>query len=134
MIKRIIALLLCCSTLLFTAQLICFAASAQPAKYSALTFDDGPHPRQTRAIMDVLDKYGIHATFFVIGINVKTYRGIVREELERGHEIGNHTYTHPNASKLDKNAIAREILECESEVFLQTGKQIKLFRSDYNGR
>lgn len=97
-------------------------------KRIVLTFDDGPHPKQTRQILDVLDRYGIKATFFVIGVNVKNYPGIVSEVLAKGHEIGNHTTTHSHASKLDMKALEGEIAKCQEEVFLQTGKKCSLFR------
>ena len=78
--------------------------------------------------MDVLDKYGIKATFFVIGINVRNYPGIIEEELNRGHEIGNHTYTHPHAARLDREALQDQILDCEQQVYEQTGRSVRLFR------
>ena len=100
----------------------------EPIKRIVLTFDDGPHPKQTRQILEVLDKYQIKATFFVIGVNAKQYPGIVREVLDRGHEIGNHTYTHSHAAGLDKATLERQILDCEKEIFLQSGRSPNLFR------
>ena len=67
----------------------------------ALTFDDGPHPRYTPQILDILDKYGIKATFFAIGINADRYPDAMAMVISRGHEIGNHTYTHPHVDRLD---------------------------------
>lgn len=124
--KRCILLICTCALLTPIFSLSCYANS--PIKRIALTFDDGPHPRQTAQIMDVLDKYDIKATFFVIGINVKTYPGIVGEELKRGHEVGNHTYTHPHAANLGREALEAQILDCEKAVFSQTGQAIHLFR------
>ena len=103
-------------------------SSSPPAKRIVLTFDDGPHPKQTRQILDVLDKYDIKATFFVIGVNVQNYPGIVKEVLDRGHEIGNHTTTHSHAARLHKDALQNEITACEREVLSQTGERCKLFR------
>ena len=60
----------------------------------ALTFDDGPHPYQTDKILALLEKYDIKATFFVIGKNAELYPDIVKRELDEGHEIGNHSYSH----------------------------------------
>jgi len=60
----------------------------------ALTFDDGPNPFWTPKILEVLDEYGIKATFFVLGKWAQKYREIVKETFNRGHLIGNHTYSH----------------------------------------
>ena len=122
---------ICLSLILMQVACVTCSAKAEiekPIKRIALTFDDGPHPRQSRQIMDVLDRYQIKATFFVIGVNAKNYPGIVREELERGHEIGNHTNTHSHASRLDSKAMKDQILACEQEIFLQTEEKVKLFR------
>lgn len=82
----------------------------------ALTFDDGPHPSQTIKILDILDKYGIKATFFAVGINVDNYGESLKEVARRGHEIGNHTDTHPKVSKLDYNSLKDEFLSCQSKI------------------
>ena len=63
-------------------------------KKIALTFDDGPHPKRTKKIIDVLNKYGVTATFFVVGVNVKNYGSGMKEIIENGFEIGNHTFSH----------------------------------------
>ena len=62
----------------------------------ALTIDDGPANPYTEEMLDILKKYGIHATFFLIGQNAERYPNIVRRIWAEGHEIGNHSYTHPN--------------------------------------
>lgn len=59
-----------------------------------LTFDDGPIPEVTPWVLDVLDRYGVKATFFVVGDNVRKYPDIFREVVRRGHSVGNHTYHH----------------------------------------
>lgn len=61
----------------------------------ALTFDDGPHPEYTPQILDILKKYGVKATFFVIGKNAEAHPELVERIIAEGHEIGNHTYSHP---------------------------------------
>ena len=86
----------------------------------ALTFDDGPHPRQTRVILDILDEYGIKATFFAVGINVENYGSALEEVAERGHEIANHTYTHSRVSGLDYESFKKEILDSEEKIFEKT--------------
>ena len=128
--KKSITALLVVAILASIFALSCYAQPSTPsqAKRIALTFDDGPHPRQTRAILDVLDRYGIKATFFVIGVNAKNYPSALSEVLVRGHEIGNHTTTHPHAAKLDACAFRDEICDCEQEIFAQTGIKCTLFR------
>lgn len=59
-----------------------------------LTFDDGPIPEATPFILDTLDRYGIKATFFMVGDNVRKHPEVYRMVVERGHRIGNHTFNH----------------------------------------
>ncbi len=94
----------------------------------ALTFDDGPHPKQTLEILDILDEYGIKATFFVVGVNAENYSQALIEVARRGHEIGNHTYYHSAVSKVDYNSLKEEIEGCESRIFELTDRKTKLFR------
>ena len=94
----------------------------------ALTFDDGPHPRYTPQILDILDKYGIKATFFAIGINADRYPDTMEMVINRGHEIGNHTYTHPHVDRIDSSTLYGEIEKCESALFSHTDYKTKLFR------
>lgn len=94
----------------------------------ALTFDDGPHPRYTREILDILDEYGVKATFFFVGENVYYYPEAAREVAARGHEIGNHTYTHPSAVKTGEQALRDELRACDEVVQRVTGKTPRLFR------
>jgi len=65
----------------------------------ALTFDDGPDPRWTPRIMDILKQENVPATFFIIGKNGQAYPDLVRRMVNEGHEVGNHTFTHPNLVK-----------------------------------
>lgn len=59
-----------------------------------LTFDDGPIPESTPFILQVLADFGIHATFFMVGDNVRKYPHLYRQIVEAGHQVGNHTYHH----------------------------------------
>jgi peptidoglycan/xylan/chitin deacetylase (PgdA/CDA1 family) len=94
----------------------------------ALTFDDGPHPVQTPKILDLLDKYGIKATFFTVGINATYYSDTLDMVSRRGHEIGNHTFTHPQVSSLDPENLKDEVERCESTIYGLTDRKTKLFR------
>ena len=68
-------------------------------KVIALTFDDGPDEDFTPQVLDILKKYNVKATFFVVGEKVEWNPEIVKREYEEGHEIGNHTFTHINICK-----------------------------------
>ena len=94
----------------------------------ALTFDDGPHPSQTRKILDILDKYGIKATFFAVGVNVDNYGESLKEVALRGHEIGNHTNTHKRVTNLDYDSLKNEFIECESKIKELCNYNTKLLR------
>ena len=83
----------------------------------ALTFDDGPHPEYTREILTILDEYGIEATFFMIGENVGYYPDVARQVIEAGHEIGNHTYTHPRLKQFTDASLEHEILSTEAALY-----------------
>ncbi len=65
----------------------------------ALTFDDGPSAEWTPKILDILKQKGVKATFFIVGENGETNPGLVQRILAEGHEIGNHTFTHPNIGR-----------------------------------
>ena len=94
----------------------------------ALTFDDGPHRCYTPEILDVLDGYGVKATFFVIGENCRENLGIVRRELDSGHEIGNHTYSHPHLTNITAEKLFGEIV-CTENILFEVGEyRPKLFR------
>lgn len=82
-------------------------------KLAALTFDDGPWPKYTKEILDILDKYEIKATFFVIGQHIERYPEILKEVVNRGHVIGNHTYSHPDLTKISTERVEKEISRTE---------------------
>lgn len=98
------------------------------AKKIALTFDDGPHPRYTSKILDILDEFGVRATFFFVGENVTYYPDAAREVARRGHEIGNHTFSHPRAVNMGEDELRRELRACEQAIQNATDTSPKLFR------
>ena len=101
---------------------------ARETKRIALSFDDGPHPRFTPIILDLLARYGIKATFFMIGSNVKNYPTIARAVMEHGHEIGNHTFTHPHMRMLTDEELRNEVQKTE-DILAQNGiPRPRLFR------
>lgn len=74
-----------------------------------LTFDDGPIPQATPAVLDTLDRYGIKATFFMVGDNARRYPALVDEVRQRGHDIGNHTMHHIQGAKVTTIAYLRDV-------------------------
>lgn len=106
-------------------------------KEVALTFDDGPHPAYTPKLLDILDRYGVKATFFVVGMMARRYPNLVKEEAARGHVVGNHTYHHVDLTKLSEEEIADEIQRCDDVLKRILGKQPRYFRppgGDYNAK
>lgn len=100
-------------------------------KIIALTFDDGPHPNETNQVLDVLKKYDVKATFFIAGKHANWYSKPLIRVNEEGHEIGNHTFNHPDISNLSKCQLEEEIIKCEDILVKLTGKKPKLFRPPY---
>lgn len=82
-------------------------------RYIALTFDDGPHPKQTAQILEILARYGVQATFFMIGQNVQNYPEAARAVLAAGHEVGNHTFSHLHLQSLAEETLLAEVGACE---------------------
>ena len=105
-----------------------FCKKAGEGKRIALTFDDGPHPIYTPKILDILEKYGINATFFVIGKNVENYPDAARAILESDSEVGNHTYTHKNVSRMSEKQLMYELEMTEKAVAALSDRRLCLFR------
>ena len=74
---------------------ISYSAVHVDGPYIAMTFDDGPSEKLTPELLDILARHHIHATFFVIGKNVVEHPEILQRAVREGHEIGNHSWTHP---------------------------------------
>lgn len=93
----------------------------------AITFDDGPNER-TAELLDILAKYGVPATFFVVGFRAQTQPDLIKAIHEAGHEIANHTYTHPDLSKLSADDVEAELSKTEAVIYEVTGKSSLYFR------
>jgi peptidoglycan/xylan/chitin deacetylase (PgdA/CDA1 family) len=81
-----------------------------------LTFDDGPCPEITPQVLDILDNYGIKATFFCVGDNVRKYPEIFSEIIRRGHAVGNHTMHHISGFTYDYKAYIKDITEADNYI------------------
>lgn len=99
-------------------------------KMIALTFDDGPN-YNTSKIIDVLNKYDIKATFFVLGSRAINNKDILKKMVDSGMEIGNHTYNHLLLTKYDDNKIRSEIEDTSEVIYSATKKRPKLLRPSY---
>ncbi|MDP4114906.1 MAG: glycosyltransferase [Bacteroidota bacterium] len=101
-------------------------------KTLALTFDDGPSDEYSIPILDVLKKYNVKATFFVIGENAESYPSIIRRMWNEGHEIGSHTFTHPNLGNVSKQRTILELNATERALQGILKRSTTLFRPPYN--
>ncbi len=97
----------------------------------ALTFDDGPHGAYTDAILNTLSKYGVKATFFMLGTQVDAYPAVAGRVAAAGHEIGSHTYMHPNLSKCSASRVQSELSKTKDAIMRATGKVPTLLRPPY---
>ena len=98
----------------------------------ALTFDDGPDPRFTPQVLDVLNQHNVKATFFLMGARADKYPELVRRIVEEGHIIGNHTYWHPNlVEEGDIATLETELLRASDTIENLAGYRPKLFRAPY---
>jgi peptidoglycan/xylan/chitin deacetylase (PgdA/CDA1 family) len=100
----------------------------------ALTFDDGPNPAITPRLLDLLDRHGARATFFLIGRFARACPDIVRDITDRGHTVGNHTETHPRLVFLPARRVLAELVECQQSIEAITGTAPSLMRPPFGGR
>jgi peptidoglycan/xylan/chitin deacetylase (PgdA/CDA1 family) len=101
------------------------------SKRVALTFDDGPHPKLTLQVLQILRERNAKATFFVLGDRVRRYPWALRQIMAEGHEIGNHTYSHRWLNAMSNDLIQREIEDTQNQIKLVTGSETTLFRPPY---
>ncbi|MFZ0704428.1 MAG: polysaccharide deacetylase family protein [Candidatus Korobacteraceae bacterium] len=100
-------------------------------KEVAITFDDGPDPQWTPKILDVLKKHGVKATFFQIGAEVEKYPSVAKRVFDEGHEIGNHTFTHPDITTISKRYFEVELNLTERLFESKYGVKPVLMRPPY---
>lgn len=104
------------------------AKESGKTKRIALTFDDGPSDRYTAEILDILREYDVKATFFVIGKNVEAHPDLLRRTAYEGHEIGNHTYSHPHLKAIDEAKLSEEVTRAAALLQEVAGIRTSLFR------
>ena len=99
----------------------------------ALTFDDGPNPDWTPQILDVLKRAHVPATFFIVGVNGVGEPDLMRRIVDEGHEIGNHSYTHPNMARIGPEEIRIELNATQRLIEAYTDRTTRLFRAPFFG-
>src|SRR6266700_1145799 len=97
----------------------------------AITFDDGPAPRWTPKVLDILKAANVKAAFFLVGVNAERYPSLVRRIVDEGHEIGNHTYYHPNLALCWPEHVRLELNATQLLLETITGRATTLFRPPY---
>jgi len=97
-----------------------------------LTFDDGPDPTYTPQILDILKREKVPATFFVVGLQAENNIPLLQQIFLDGHEIGNHTFTHPNIAAVSLERAATEMEATRLLIEAVTGRSTVLFRAPYN--
>jgi len=101
-----------------------------PPNAIALTIDDGPHPRYTPMMLDLLAEFGVVATFNLIGRQVLEFPAVVRRIADSGHQLADHTVNHPlNIVRLPPATIQKEIAEAHDQIAQTTGRSPRFFRS-----
>jgi peptidoglycan/xylan/chitin deacetylase (PgdA/CDA1 family) len=111
-------------------------AAGQPcaAGYVRLTFDDGPNRNATPVILDTLAARGVKATFFVVGSMAAANPGIVRRASTEGHQIGNHSWSHPNLTTLSRAEVLSQLTRTNETVQQATGTSPTEWRPPYGAR
>jgi len=104
---------------------------ARRTKKVALTFDDGPSPGVTNRVLETLAKYKIRATFFMIGQRVLESPGLAKEVHAAGHELANHSFTHPTLGGLSVDRVTSELHQCQNAIEKSTGVKPSWFRPPY---
>ena len=99
--------------------------------YIAMTFDDGPSGPNTPRLLDLAAKDHIKLTFFLIGENAARYPKLVQRELAEGHEVGNHSYTHPDLAKMSDDAVRSQIQKTQDAIISASGYKPILMRPPY---
>lgn len=110
---------------------VSFSSVRNDGNYIAMTFDDGPHPKNTPRLLDILRQRNVKATFYVIGNSVNLYPEITRRIVAEGHEIGNHTWNHPNLTKLSNASVRKELDTTRDAIIRATGVQPRTMRPPY---
>jgi peptidoglycan/xylan/chitin deacetylase (PgdA/CDA1 family) len=111
-----------------------FIGLPHSSRQLALTYDDGPNDPYTWRLMEVLERHGVKATFFLIGRYVQEKPEIARALVDAGHALGSHTWDHPNLIFESSDEVRRQLQQTQRAIFDATGVDAKLFRPPFGGR
>lgn len=103
----------------------------QPLLY--LTFDDGPIPEVTPAVLDILSQWNARATFFCVGDNIRKHPVLAQQLVDGGHRLGNHTFHHLKGSRTDTTAYLQNVADCQQilKPYITDSAEVPLFRPPY---
>ena len=104
---------------------------ATEEKQVAISFDAAWGADKTEGILDILQEFGVGATFFLVGFWVDEHQELVKEIVDKGFEVGTHSNTHPDMVKLSKNTMKNELESSVEKIESVTGKDVKLFRAPF---
>jgi peptidoglycan/xylan/chitin deacetylase (PgdA/CDA1 family) len=110
---------------------ITFSSVHVDGPFIALTFDDGPNATLTPKLLDLLAARHLKATFFVVGQNASDHPEILKRAVREGHEIANHSWSHPNLGKMSDDAVRRELQKTDDAITAAIGKRPTLLRPPY---
>ncbi len=110
---------------------ITFSSVHVDGPFVAMTFDDGPHATLTPELLNLLAAHHMKATFFVVGENAAEYPDILRRVVREGHEIGNHSWSHPNFGKMSDEGIRSQLQRTDDAIRAAIGTRPTLMRPPY---
>lgn len=127
----LVAVLLCVPGVIeYRARAVAVNSMADSRKI-AITFDDGPHPYYTEQLLDGLKERNVKATFFVLGKHADQYPELVKRMSDEGHLIGNHTYSHVQLSKRNRETFKEELVKTSELIEELTGQEVQYVRPPY---
>ena len=125
------AILLCVPGIIEYREKTVMSDNVEEEKKIALTFDDGPHPYYTEQLLDGLKERNVKVTFFVLGKHAEEYPELVERMSDEGHLIGNHTYSHMQLSKRNREAFKEELVRTSALIEELTGQEVQYVRPPY---
>lgn len=113
---------------------LAFAAPESDAKYCALTFDDGPRPEFLAGALPILADKDVHVTFFVVGTQISAHRDWLKKVHDAGHEIGNHSWNHPQLTRLSADGVRSQLNRTSALIKEVTGQPVRYVRPPYGAQ
>ena len=110
---------------------VCFSSVNAGGPYVALTFDDGPNPTLTPRLLEILAKHNVKVTFFVLGECAHANPEVLKREKAEGHEIANHSWSHPNLAKMSDEGVRGQLQRTQDIITQLTGTKPTLMRPPY---